>query len=300
MNNIGGQIRNKNLLKIKKIIEEDNNGDKFIIVRTMQNEKFMKEYNLNNEDIKNIIKNLSIEDYYTNQKQNMKVQENRYNFKFKTMYKNTKIYIKIHIYKNIVICTDCHRDLYVSKIEEENNKIINDDDIQEMYRKIINTSLKFKPNIFNGYKTFDLEAVENIISYISSKVSNLTITSLNKYLWYIDMLSFSRRGVAITGLIYVKHKYGPTIIEQRNKEISLLTNKYIRIDYEDEGGTKTIIKSKKNYNLSKLKESEIEIINKIIELLKNKKVTEISKLSYEEEAWKKTEQIEEISFEYVR
>lgn len=176
---------------------------------------------------------------------------------------------------------------------------INKDDIQELYRKVINNSLRIKPNIFNGYKTFDLELVENIISYIASKVSNLTITSLNKYLWFIDILSFNQRGVSITGLTYQKQQYGPTIIDQRYKEISLLDDKYIRKDYEDDNGTRTIITSNKNFDLSKLKESEIEIINKIIKLLKNKNVTDISNMSHEEEGWKKTKKFDEISFEYA-
>lgn len=176
---------------------------------------------------------------------------------------------------------------------------INKDDIQNMYRKVINNSLSLKPNIFNGYKTFNLELVENIISYISSKVNNLTITSLNKYLWFIDIVSFNQRGISITGLTYQKQQYGPTIIDQRYKEISLLDDKYVRNDYEDESGTKTIITSNKNFDLSKLKDSEIAIINKIIKLLKNKNVTDISNMSHEEEGWKKTKKYNEISFEYA-
>lgn len=176
---------------------------------------------------------------------------------------------------------------------------INKDDIQNMYRKVINNSLSLKPNIFNGYKAFNLELVENIISYISSKVNNLTITSLNKYLWFIDIVSFNQRGISITGLTYQKQQYGPTIIDQRYKEISLLDDKYVRNDYEDESGTKTIITSNKNFDLSKLKDSEIAIINKIIKLLKNKNVTDISNMSHEEEGWKKTKKYNEISFEYA-
>lgn len=172
-------------------------------------------------------------------------------------------------------------------------------DIQDMYKRVINNSLRLRPNIFNGYKVFDLELVENIISYISSKVNNLTITSLNKYLWFIDILSFNQRGVSITGLTYQKQQYGPTIIDQRYKEISLLDDKYIRNDYEDESGTKTIITSNKNFDLSKLKDSEIEIINRIIKLLKDEKVTDISEMSHREDGWKKTKRFEQISFEYA-
>lgn len=198
-------------------------------------------------------------------------------------------------YKNGSINDKTYEKIVSTNLENEISK----DDIQDMYRRVINNSLELKPSIFNGYKSFDLELVENIISYISSKVSNLTITSLNKYLWFIDILSFNQRGVSITGLTYQKQQYGPTIIDQRYKEISLLDDKYIRNDYEDENGTRTIITSNKNFDLSKLKESEIEIINKIIKLLKNKNVTDISNMSHEEEGWKKTKKFDEISFEYA-
>ena len=198
-------------------------------------------------------------------------------------------------YKNGNINDKTYEKIVSTNLENEIGK----NDIQDMYRRVINNSLRLKPNIFNGYKTFDLELVENIISYISSKVNNLTITSLNKYLWFIDIVSFNQRGVSITGLTYQKQQYGPTIIDQRYKEISLLDDKYIRNDYEDESGTKTIITRNKNFDLSKLKDSEIEIINKIIKLLKNKNVTDISNMSHEEEGWKKTKKFDEISFEYA-
>ena len=44
LNNIGGQIISHNLLKIKKIVDLDTNGDKFIIVRRDKNIEFMREY----------------------------------------------------------------------------------------------------------------------------------------------------------------------------------------------------------------------------------------------------------------
>ena len=58
MKTIRGQIRTQNLLKIKKIVDQDNNGDKFIIARRDKNIEFMREYGLNHEDIKDIIRGL--------------------------------------------------------------------------------------------------------------------------------------------------------------------------------------------------------------------------------------------------
>ena len=56
MNIIGGQIQSQNLLKIKKIVDNDNSGDKFVIVRTRKNIEFMRDYSLNDDDIKDIIR----------------------------------------------------------------------------------------------------------------------------------------------------------------------------------------------------------------------------------------------------
>ena len=155
-----------------------------------------------------------------------------------------------------------------------------------------------KPDIYNGYKEFNMDKLENIISYIASKVDNLTITSLNKYLWFIDMLSFNKRAISITGLTYQKQQYGPTIMDGLYEEISLLDDLYERKNIETTNGNITNILSKGNFNLSLINEKEKEIIDTIIETLKNKKVNEISTLSHKEEGWKKTKNLDRISFEY--
>ncbi len=172
-------------------------------------------------------------------------------------------------------------------------------DVEMLSRKCLEDELFRKPDIYNGYKSFNLEVVENILSYIASKVTNLTITSMNKYLWFIDALSFNQRGIAITGLTYQKQQYGPTIIDKKYQEISMLNNKFERIDYEDKNGSKTIITSNDNFDLSMLNSNEIKIIDSVIKLLKNKKVNEISNMSHKEEGWKNTENFANISFEHT-
>ena len=184
----------------------------------------------------------------------------------------------------------------VSEGQEEN---ISKKRVQENIRRYLKEVLNRKPDIYNGYKSLDLEKVENIISYIASKVKNLTITSLNKYLWYIDMLSFNKRAVAITGLTYQNQKFGPTIVYKKYDELSLLDDKYQREDIETENGNTTKIISNENFDLDKINDSEKEIIDTIIKLLKNKKVTDISEMSHREDGWKKTKRLEKISFEYA-
>ncbi len=179
----------------------------------------------------------------------------------------------------------------------ETNSILKN--VRNVFKNCINMKLNRKPDIYNGYKEFDLELVENIISYIASKVTNLTITSMNKYLWFIDSLSFNQRGISITGLTYEHEKFGPTIIEKEYNDISFISDKYSKEYYENENGTTTKIISNKNFDLSQLRDEEIEIIDTIIKILKNKSVTEISELSHREEGWKKTKRFEKIPFDYA-
>ena len=209
--------------------------------------------------------------------------EDKFIEKVKEAYENNNITEKT--YKKIV-----------SEGQEEN---ISKKRVQENIRRYLKEVLNRKPDIYNGYKSLDLEKVENIISYIASKVKNLTITSLNKYLWYIDMLSFNKRAVAITGLTYQNQKFGPTIVYKKYDELSLLDDKYQREDIETENGNTTKIISNENFNLDKINDSEKEIIDTIIKLLKNKKVTDISEMSHREDGWKKTKRLEKISFEYA-
>lgn len=209
--------------------------------------------------------------------------DNKFIEKVKEAYKNGSINDKT--YEKIVSA-----DLNINISEEE---------VQNNIRRYLKSVLDRRPDIYNGYKALDIEKIENIISYIASRVKNLTITSLNKYLWYIDMLSFNQRSVAITGLTYQNQKFGPTIIYKKYDEISLLNAKYIREDIETENGNTTKIISNGNYSLDKISDTEKEIIDTIIKILKNKTVTDISEMSHREDGWKKTKRFEQISFDYA-
>lgn len=190
-----------------------------------------------------------------------------------------------------------------NKILSSNKKYIDDatfeNKMQSILRRYLNEVLKRDPDIYNGYKSLDLEKLENLISYLASKVKNLTVTSMNKYLWYIDMLSFNQRTVSITGLTYQNQKFGPTIIDQKYNELTALNGKYKREDAENESGITSKIISNKNFDLKCFSDKELEIINYVIKQLKDKKVVDISEMSHKEDGWKKTKRLEVISFEYA-
>lgn len=97
MNTIGEHIKSQNLLIIKKIIDSDKNGDRFIIVRTKKNVDFIREYSLNAEDIKDIIKKLSVSDCFSGPEEDRDSRYEGYIFKFAPLFEDTKLYIKIRI-----------------------------------------------------------------------------------------------------------------------------------------------------------------------------------------------------------
>ena len=97
MNIIGGQIRSQHLLKIKRIIDSDNNGDKFIIARRYKNIEFMREYNLNHDDVKDIVRGLTVEDCFAGPEEDRNPKYEGWIFKFNPMFEGIKLYIKIRI-----------------------------------------------------------------------------------------------------------------------------------------------------------------------------------------------------------
>lgn len=119
MNTLGKYITAQNLLKIKRTIDKDKNGDKFTIVKTKKNIEFMREYSLNLEDIKNIIRGITIKDCFKGPE---KDRDSRYNgliFFFCPMFEGIKLYIKIRLESDErTVCISVHE---FGKYDEEKN-----------------------------------------------------------------------------------------------------------------------------------------------------------------------------------
>lgn len=57
----------------------------------------MREYGLTNDDVKNIIKQLSVEDYFAGPEKDRDSQYDGWVFKFNPLFENIKLYIKIRV-----------------------------------------------------------------------------------------------------------------------------------------------------------------------------------------------------------
>lgn len=109
MESVQIQVQIKYLTMIKKIIDTDTDGDKFTIARREKNVKFMKEYGLNHEDIKNIILGLTVNDIGSGPEFDRDSSYSGWIFEFYPLFDETKLYIKIRVEnKGKAICISIH------------------------------------------------------------------------------------------------------------------------------------------------------------------------------------------------
>ena len=97
------------LFKIKKIVDSDDGGNNFIINRTQKNIEFIREYGLQNEDIKNIVRQLSIDDCFSGPEKDRNPKFSGMLIKFNPLFENVKLYVKIRIENDEkAVCISIH------------------------------------------------------------------------------------------------------------------------------------------------------------------------------------------------
>jgi len=185
--------------------------------------------------------------------------------------------------------------------EKTYNKILGKagDAITSLIQKTMISTLTSAPNIFNGFKKFDYQKLIHLIGYLASNV-DLYKTNLNKYLFYIDFEHFRRHVQSVTGLPYMRYKYGPVIKDFRYEQILFLADETFEVvETEENCNSITKIISKNNFDLSMFEYSELSAINDVIEQFKQKNCSEISLLSHQEKAWKEKRDKEMIPYDYA-
>lgn len=108
MEDIKEQIIRLKLIQIKQIVAKDKDGDTFKLANRNKNIEFLIDNGLLIDDIKNIILNLEIKDYYKGPEEDRDGYEGEI-WIFTPMFADKKIYVKIRIEKNIlVVCISIH------------------------------------------------------------------------------------------------------------------------------------------------------------------------------------------------
>ena len=138
--------------------------------------------------------------------------------------------------------------------------------------------------------------------YILNKVGskpNIGETVIYKLLYFIDFDFYEKYEEQMIGATYIKNHYGPTPVEFK-KIVGQMTDKEIdrvKSSYFNFPQTKYLPLRKPD--LTKLKASEVEIIDSVLSKLSDMNAGQISDYSHNDVPWLTTEEGEIIEYEAV-
>jgi len=149
----------------------------------------------------------------------------------------------------------------------------------------------------------NLEKFKEVFLYILNKVGskpNIGETVIYKILYFIDFDYYEKYEEQLIGATYVKNQYGPTPIEFKkivdkmigSKEITKVESSYFKYP-------QTKYLPLKKPDLSKLKASEIELIDDVLNRLSDMNAAQISDYSHNDVPWLTTEIGKIIEYESV-
>ncbi|MCH5342461.1 MAG: DUF4065 domain-containing protein [Acetatifactor sp.] len=172
---------------------------------------------------------------------------------------------------------------------------------QDVYlRKVIEAKYaRFQENeMFHGNATLSLDKVVDMIRYFaaSERITFLYKVKLMKLMWYSDALSYKKRGLAITGLVYQALPMGAVPI---GHEV-IIDLKDVPCEEVDMGETNAYHFSLKGISeYPSLNEADKEIMDIVIEKLGKMSKDEIVSFMHKEQAYAETAPRDIISFKYA-
>ena len=161
---------------------------------------------------------------------------------------------------------------------------------------------KLRPSIRINVPQNNLEKFKEVLLYILNKVGskpNIGETVIYKLLYFIDFDFYEKYEEQLMGAAYIKNHYGPTPVEFE-KIVEKMTGKEIvkvKDSYFDFPQTKYLPLRKPD--LTKLKASEVEVIDNVLNKLSDMNAKQISDYSHNDVPWLTTEDETIIEYESV-
>ena len=151
-----------------------------------------------------------------------------------------------------------------------------------------------EPSDLNGNRILDIDKIETIVSYFAKNIVDLYKVKLMKLLWYSDVISYKLYGHSMTGLVY-QHKCMGALPIGHNKLLSL---ERINVQEESSDSFDLLIHfyPLNNMDYSTLTESEVEILDRVIEKFKTYKTKQIVEYMHKEKAYQETKDEETIPY----
>jgi putative zinc finger/helix-turn-helix YgiT family protein len=144
------------------------------------------------------------------------------------------------------------------------------------------------PDIYSGNRSFCLVLFKQAVKYLIEFTKSPLF--LNKALFYADFKHFQRYGTSITGARYVHLDYGPCPDQYQNLYQSFLKDGVLVTAGHH------ILKSEQDADLAVFSDSEKEILELVASKAKPDGGKKLLRISHDEEAFKKTEPLQRISY----
>lgn len=279
---VSGKMMDENLLRARNAYRKKHSlltSDEIVGIR--------KKYNLSQAELANMLGwgGATISRYETKQ-----IQDEAHDTILKTINENPKEALK-HLERNEAAFSPVR----YSEIKDGVTKAIADSGY--LQREVLESEyVKYRElSEFNGYTLLDIDTIEQVISYIASKVPNLYKTMLMKYLWYVDMNYFNINGNSLTGLVYLHQSYGALPMGH----IIDLKNVNVDIEYGYDGSENYHILPNPSLNIN-LESNALSIIDHVVDQFKGMDRKQIVDYMHKEKAYTETKDKEVISYNYAK
>jgi uncharacterized phage-associated protein len=153
------------------------------------------------------------------------------------------------------------------------------------------------PNVFSGYRTFSLEKMAAMVSFIAERTTDLYKTKLNKLLFYGDFVNFYLHGNSISGSRYVHLPYGP--VPDGYEDTLETLNHYGIVDVTKKEGSDLITPGDRLAG-DLLNADEKRALGWVMETYGSLSASQLTEISHREKAYKSTRTGEEIAYEYAK
>jgi len=161
----------------------------------------------------------------------------------------------------------------------------------------------YSADIYSGYRNPNFEKLTEMVVYFSEQMQPFK-TKMNKLLFYADFLMFKSSCFSISGVRYKAIDMGPVPCNYQSIFEYLINKGHINISYTEfpQGYTgEQFVPVKDRFFNSKLfSKSELEVLERVSSLFKQRSTGEIIDFSHAETAWKENEKNKSlISYEYA-
>ena len=147
-------------------------------------------------------------------------------------------------------------------------------------------------DVYSGYRNPNFEKFTEMVVFFSERIEPFK-TKMNKLLFYADFLMFNQCCFSISGVRYRAIDLGPVPTNFQSIFEYLANNQFIDIHYTHypQGYTGEQFKARKErpFNKELFSESELAVMNKVVDVFKESSTAEIIETSHLEDAWKLNE-----------